>query len=1139
MLEDQTVAIDAGGGIDTKSDPKQTLVTKMAQLQNRVFSKIKQLKKDFGFDRLSDFAQGYGTPISNGSHVSTYNDELVIVGSSAVDTPKLSSYSESASRWLDRGSIPDCTISSGNIIQNNFFQKNTETVIAGNYQSFSWVDSRGGVRASIKDLTRNVFIISDQSVSTTAHYHRAIQLDSTTIGFIYGDATGEINIRTWSSSPAISNSFSAETSIATGLNEPMYFDAFGDGTRRVVVYTGATITDSIFAKLNADGTVASTTTVTDGVTTFQDYNIVYDSSTDRVWVMYAYVGGGLGVYVRNYTSTASVMAPTLIKSSAASYFCGVGYISSTNTLTAVYSYKNTSYTNFTTWKRTINTSASLGTESLYHTDSSVCTRAFAMGTSYYVGLITTGNVYTSSGQLVINDTTQPTLFITRASDAAIVGRALTDIASPEQSKYYITTTTNPDFVMLPHTVASLSSSKVSIPFEYVREFKTDSQLTIVPLVNSKEIVIERPALLVRSSVQANNVLLLSGGVTSAYDGVAVVEAGFHKSPEGSVTVFVGSTETYLDFTVTNGTAGTPEVFTILFSSKLAADLIEAGQYFTYTSSSGNMYIWFKRNAQGTDPAVGGATGAEVNLTGDENNIEIAQKVAAAINSLGGATAVLVSNLLTVTNSSNGNVTSAANVNVATHIDIPSSATYQYCAIYEWVSAKGEIVRSRPQLLYDATGGALKNPSIGPVASDAYIALGVSPLTLTSKNFFQNNVIVKFYRTTNGGSVFYLVSSNIAPTVNDASATSISFVDVLSDAAIVSRETLYTTGGVIENDPYPPTSKLIVNRDRLYVIDSENDQLWASKTLTFDTQPEMTEAFTISVDSKGDSLVTMGEMDDKVILFKDDQPYYIFGDGPNDVGAGGFPLPEPIISPVGASEKNSVIKSPIGLMFKSLKGIYVMGRDLATAFIGAPVEDFNSSTVYDAHILPDLAQIRFLLSSDKFLIYDYDMEQWSTRTTESTPVSATIWKNKYVYLQSNGRVWVQNSSVYQDNLANVVTMYETGWLNLNGLQGFQRVKRLELLGEYKSAHTVTVDIGYDYAQSYDTVNNRYTFTPTGSAGDPLQFEIHLKQQKCEAIRIKVTEGPVAGTLLEGNSWAHMQLIVGVKKGMNKLPASKKV
>jgi hypothetical protein len=417
------------------------------------------------------------------------------------------------------------------------------------------------------------------------------------------------------------------------------------------------------------------------------------------------------------------------------------------------------------------------------------------------------------------------------------------------------------------------------------------------------------------------------------------------------------------------------------------------------------------------------------------------------------------------------------------------------------------------------------------------------LSLTDKKSANSvaNVNLAVFRTLAGGSddsTYFRVTPIVDPVYNVVSTTSytaLSAYDPYSDAEIDDHERIYTTGGILENGSVPPTSVIRSINNRIFAIDSDQKQVIYSKEIVRNEESGFPSEFAITIGKDNKDLVDLYELDEKVVVFKEDKPYYFVGDGPNDAGTGTFfSIPEAINSPVGLKYKNSIEASPEGLLFQSSRGgVYLLTRGLEVVYVGALAED-QSSQILSASRLYDKAQIRFLQSSTQQLIYDYDFKQWGVRTLTSltgTVKDQFIWNNALTVITTTG-VYVQGTG-FQDNSVNFTTTQEFGWIKLSGIQGYQRVKRVLLLGEYKSAHTLTVQIGYDFSSTY---SETFTFTP--GATNPLQFEIQPANQKCQAIRFKITDSNGASAIQEANTLTNLTLVVGVKRGGNKLPATRR-
>ena len=81
--------------------------------------------------------------------------------------------------------------------------------------------------------------------------------------------------------------------------------------------------------------------------------------------------------------------------------------------------------------------------------------------------------------------------------------------------------------------------------------------------------------------------------------------------------------------------------------------------------------------------------------------------------------------------------------------------------------------------------------------------------------------------------------------------------------------------------------------------------------------------------------------------------------------------------------------PLGLMFKSEKGIYLLGRDFKVVYIGAAVEAYNSMTITSATLLADTNEVRFTTMEGRTLVYDYFHNRWATFTGQ-TAIDSVIY-----------------------------------------------------------------------------------------------------------------------------------------------------
>lgn len=418
--------------------------------------------------------------------------------------------------------------------------------------------------------------------------------------------------------------------------------------------------------------------------------------------------------------------------------------------------------------------------------------------------------------------------------------------------------------------------------------------------------------------------------------------------------------------------------------------------------------------------------------------------------------------------------------------------------------------------------------------------------------------IVLYRWSVAQQVYYQVTSINHPLLNDVTVDSVTFVDTQSDAQIIGNNVLYTSGGVIENIGPPAVSTMTLFQSRLFLVDAEDQNLlWFSKQVIENTPVEMSDLFTIYVAPTISAQGTTGPMkalaalDDKLIIFKDNAMYYITGSGPDNTGANNqYSEPIFITATVGCSNQHSIVFTPQGLMFQSDKGIWLLGRDLSTQYIGAPVEEFNDSVVLSALNIPGTNQVRFTLDNGITLMYDYYFGQWGT-FNGIPAVSSTLYNGLHTYINALGQVFQETPDLYVDGGNPVLMSFTTSWFNLAGLQGYERAYFFYLLGTYISPHKLVLGISYDYNEypTQQTVISPVNFNPT-YGGDSLyggsspyggnspieQWRVFLKQQRCQAFQITLNEQfdasfgiqPGAGLTLSG-----LNLVVGAKRSYTTL------
>lgn len=498
--------------------------------------------------------------------------------------------------------------------------------------------------------------------------------------------------------------------------------------------------------------------------------------------------------------------------------------------------------------------------------------------------------------------------------------------------------------------------------------------------------------------------------------------------------------------------------------------------------------------------------------------------------------------------SNAATTTATGVSLTFTGNLAATTPYSYVATYEWTDNQGNLIRSAPSIPVTATTGA----------AGSFAIVSVPTLRLTYKT--ANPVKLVLYRYSISQPIYYQVSSITNPTLNDTTTDFVNIIDYKSDSQIIGNNLLYTTGGVLENISTPATNVVSLFDSRLFLIDAEDPNLlWYSKQVIEATPVEMSDLLTLyiapTVSAQGSTgpTLAMAAMDDKLVLFKRNAIYYINGKGPDNTGGNNqYSEPTFITSTVGCSNQASIVFIPQGLLFQSGKGIWLLGRDLSTSYIGAPVEDFNSFTVQSAVNVPNTNQVRFTLSNGVTLMYDYYYSQWGT--FQGVPaISSTIYNNLHTYLNKTGQVLQETPGAYIDGSHPVLMSFITGWLSMAGLQGYQRAYHFSFLGTYITPHKLQIGIGYNFQPvSQQTTISPNNFAGTyGSAplfgsvspyGGPSSLEnwrVFFEQQKTQSFQLTFNEvyDPLLGTGAgAGLTISGINVTYGIKKGNRTFPAA---
>lgn len=1146
-LQKQSLPINFAGGLDLKTDPFQVQPGKFLSLENSVFSKGGLLQKRNGNAALASL------PDATSTYTTTYGGNLLALG----DT--IQAYDASNNVWIDKGIIQNVDVNITPIVRSATNQIQADSAIAANGLVCTVFTDSVPVSGSlvsqykytVTNQTTGLVVISPTLIpagsGTITGAPRVFLLKNYFIVVFTNDISGTYHLQYI----AISTVSPATVSV-TGNISSQYTPA------STVAFDGVVTANGLYLAWNGnDGGGAVRVAHLNSALSLSNVSVFTGYTATMFTVCADETGASPIIYVSFYspstaytlavnTSLVTVLAPTQILSSgtilnlasaAQDAVCSVIF-----EVSNAYGYDSTVATNYTEYK-TISQSGTVSSATIVDRSVGLASKAFLYNAEIYF-------------LAAYSSTFQPSYFLLN-----LAGEVISRIAY-ENGGGYLTTG-------LPS--ANVAAADVYIAYLYKDLIQAINKTQGIPNaagvysqlgVNIVDFTFTSTTL---TSAEIGGSLNLSGGFMRGFDGASITENNFFLFPEDLEATqspigggldfqqyfYVATYERQdaqgntirsapsIPLEVDNSLNNYTTVMSV-FSSGASTIVVNSvaglviGQTVTDFTTPGNITggttitainVGSKTLTLST-PTAGNSASTPGDTLHITTGVQFTSVFAANVSSIvvSSTTGLLIGQILT-------DVTTGANISAGTYITSINTGT-------------STIGLSLPTAAASATSPGDTLQTVTTASNTINIPTDRLTYSTSSK--------VVLYRWSTAQQIYYQVTSIQLPLLNDTTIDYVTFTDTQGDGAILGNNILYTTGGVVENISPPPLVAVGLYKSRLVGIDAEDrNTAWFSKQVIENTPVEMSDLFTVyvspTISSEGSTgvLRCVSALDDKWIFFKDSAIYYVTGTGPNNTGdQDDFSDPVFITSTVGCANQKSIVFTPNGLMFQSSKGIWLLGRDLSTSYIGAPVETYNSAKVLSAVNIPTTNYVLFTLDSGVTLMYDYYFNQWGS-FVNMPGVSSTLYQNLHTYINSFGEVFQETPGKYLDGAQPVLMAFTTAWLSLAGVQGFERAYFFSLLANYISPHKLNVQIAYDYvssiAQSTIITPDNYSgvyggnspygaSSPFGGISTLEQWRIFFRQQKCRTFQITINEifdpsfGTVAGA---GFTMSGLNVIIGGK------------
>lgn len=468
--------------------------------------------------------------------------------------------------------------------------------------------------------------------------------------------------------------------------------------------------------------------------------------------------------------------------------------------------------------------------------------------------------------------------------------------------------------------------------------------------------------------------------------------------------------------------------------------------------------------------------------------------------------------------------------------LTATSTYGYVAVYEWFNNQGQRYQSAqsPVSSFTLTGG---NQSFDVTVR----SLGVT---------MKSDVNIVLYRTLANGSVYYRCQTAL----NDPTVRSQVIADSYADSSINTNEILYTQGGVLNNYPLSPHDVATVHQYRHFVYDKENSSIKYSKAFSDSVGIEHSPFLEIKIPSEGGEVTALASYMDRLIAFKESRIFACAGQGLSLVGAGGNYSDFVAISEaVGCVNPRTVVLTPLGLMFESLDGIYVLNKTLQVQLVSDPVKYHHRQIdVVRALIIPEDNYVIFLPEAygDVALVYNYVQNQWGTFTKHYCSDACVAGGS--LYLKYDTSVWAQDRTLWRDGGSDVIQRIRTGWFSFAKITGVQFVRSIMLEGQNISDHKIRLKTAYDEPvfvdnQVFNTntlenmdIDDHYGVGLSSAYSDnAFTIEAGTSIIECSKIMLEITDEEDGVVSLEqGFSLTAITFLVAIEDGFKRLGSGRR-
>lgn len=480
------IPVQLGQGLSQKVDSKIVATGKFVELINGRFEKIGRISKRFGSTLLPQTVLN-GDDIARAVALTVWNEEL-----SLCDGNNFYSYIPASDAWIDQGNAVSCIIKSYSVVNNDSIHTNLTTAYnAGLVCSVYMVGT--DINYSIQDVESKTTIVYDTLVSASGS--KPLVLAFRNYFVIMYVVSGTIRYRLVALTAP--TSLATEVSFITDLaGSAAFYDAVVIGDYIWIVYNevGGNI---YLRRLNYLFSLSLQDTV--DITPIDLCVNIFSDPNENAWMTW-YNGTTIKVAVYDYDKT-EVLAPTTLETPPADPLNVIGSVSDT-TASVFYEIDETETYDHYVRTNTMTIAGVAGTPANLLRSVGIASKYFTYNDRNYF--------------LVVHDSTLQASYFIIDEDGNIVGKI-----SPTNGGTLISDT--------PLSGCDAYNDAFIIPSQVKTRVLTESGDFFTNLGVQYSIVDFNSENQFQSTALAN--LFIVGGILQTYDGVSLVEHGFHLFPE--------------------------------------------------------------------------------------------------------------------------------------------------------------------------------------------------------------------------------------------------------------------------------------------------------------------------------------------------------------------------------------------------------------------------------------------------------------------------------------------------------------------------------------------------------------------------------------------------------------------------------